>query len=387
MEQRLQWRSRLLPGDSPGVAQGGFDRQRRQSAGRGLPRAPGAGASALRQLWAPGGSAGLGTSSALPLAPSGLAARLSSITENAACATAGPLGRALQVQAGISTMPWAALRWGSMVRQKLSWAFKGIVVEGRCLLAHTRSPIPLTQTSEKTVTHIFLRDPVWVSVFPELALIVLQHMALRLGMKVPDVEADLNDGCSKVEKLVALRCARNPRCSPFITGTKPSAYFMRPVPTFVNLAQQRKLRTPENCVRAKSKERREAWTQNSLPQTLDHMPMWRTLDNFDSLPDFHMRTMESMPTWRPADMPERRLIEENTVRTMDSLASYGDLAGLTTLQTLDELPAFVTADYGFLRTAESLPEMVQNVGPRRGDGIRQWPSPHWSPGSNQVWPA
>uniref|UniRef100_A0A7S0A928 Uncharacterized protein n=1 Tax=Pyrodinium bahamense TaxID=73915 RepID=A0A7S0A928_9DINO len=223
-------------------------------------------------------------------------------------------------------------KWSSFVSRSKSSSLKGVALAGRLLLAHARSPEPLSHASERTVVYTFLRDPAWVPIFFELAVRCQEQMASRLGVHSP-AEAQDDTQVAAVRRALNPRfaCAKAQCFSSGISPSRPSMYVMEAVPAMAP-------------VEAQSDE------EPGLPASPQMHRAW--------IPS--MQTLDSLPEWTD----RRQMADDYGVKTLDSIASYGDLAGVTGLQTLDSLPDMTAAnEITYLRTADSLPEIMQVMGP------------------------
>jgi len=75
---------------------------------------------------------------------------------------------------------WPSMRWASISVHLLQWKFRTTLLEGRCLLSHSKAE-SLTFEEEQTAEYILLSSPAWVCEFPGLAKRCSRLIAQRLS--------------------------------------------------------------------------------------------------------------------------------------------------------------------------------------------------------------
>mmetsp|Transcript_9220 Transcript_9220/g.19068 ORF Transcript_9220/g.19068 Transcript_9220/m.19068 type:complete len:362 (-) Transcript_9220:90-1175(-) len=247
-------------------------------------------------------------------------------------------------------------KWSALASHYLAWARKATTLAGRLLLALAGSCKPLTLSEERLLISVFLRDPAWVAIFPELALESQQQMAARLGVD-PRLEAS---------HLPTVRRAANPRYACALANRLPgSSMHGRPPPCSLGsvLGSACAESDDDDCAEPDDVADNDAGVQTGLmgsPQIHTRSSPWMTL--------------ESLP-----ESPDRRRNDDYRVMTMesiDSVASDGD-AGMGGLQTLDSLPEMACPENMFPPTADSLPDILHIIGPPSNPHLHA-AAAHWN---------
>jgi len=298
-------------------------------------------------------------------------------------------------------------KWSSLVSHYLAWARKGVTLAGRLLLSFASGAQPLSLRDERVVTSALLRDTAWIRIFPGLAARCLEQIGARLGEDLRAQDAGAQEGA----EFVAVRRAANPRYACALAQWLPgSSMHSRPPPcAFTSLASALSFRqrceafTPLSGATSRDPgswdvpEPTQPWAHDadsadggvfSVPQMHAWIPSVQTLESPSpaepSEPQLHawIPPMQAYEGPGPAESSEWRrpdALAPMATMTMESLASYADVAGLGGLQTLDSLPDMLEPDNIFPATCDSLPDIVQIVGPPPGPMDRPpFPASHFS---------
>lgn len=85
---------------------------------------------------------------------------------------------------------WPCMRWASISIHLLQWKFRTTLLEGRCLLSHSKAQ-SLTFEEEQTAEYILLSSPAWVGEFPGLAKRCSRLIAQRLSSLREEAQAQI----------------------------------------------------------------------------------------------------------------------------------------------------------------------------------------------------
>lgn len=279
------------------------------------------------------------------------------------------------------------LSWGTLVTRVLIRDGKCTLLDGLCLLGHSRHLAPrpqslfrggskgssngssgiitgkghlasgLSHSTQQMIARILVRDLVWVSVFPDLARYCRDGLAARIGSAT---KLDKSSCCT-------IRIAVNPRCVLHPHGVRNVAFRLEALPQWskskqVQGAAARNLRTqsstsspypskecPESEDEASGEETTRAPTHVILEKTRWNSPSGdndggtsfkfeasktRSWTKNGQGPEHHELTLDTMPAWRTMntldtlpDMPDRpdRFTGNQQWRTVNTFDTLPDM--------------------------------------------------------------